>query len=336
MIQTVLLWTHSKEHVGLIEEVTAEIRARGADVMRFDTDNFPSLAKAIFYQNIKEERYLLSTGGKTVELGDANAIWYRRVRYADALPTEMNEQLRDVAIDESRALLTGILAAAPCFIVDPPDRVRRSSHKILQQKIAKSVGLKLPRTLITNDPNAALDFVRTCPLGAVAKMLTSFAIHKENNEAEVVFTTVITEEHLAQIDSLRHCPMFFQERVPNRLEVRVTAIGTRLFSASVDSRSVLNNEVDWRREGSRLVGNWRKYSLPADIEASLHRFLQETQMQYSAIDLIVTPDDQHIFLEANPVGEFYWLSLYEPRFPLCAALADVLVDASGSRRVFGV
>ena len=55
-------------------------------------------------------------------------------------------------------------------------------------------------------------------------------------------------------------------------------------------------------------------------------------MQYSAIDLLVEPDGRHVFLEANPAGECFWLEHYAPHFPLTEALADVLLGVPGARR----
>jgi D-alanine-D-alanine ligase-like ATP-grasp enzyme len=50
-------------------------------------------------------------------------------------------------------------------------------------------------------------------------------------------------------------------------------------------------------------------------------------LNYGAIDMIVTPDERYIFLEINPVGEFFWLELYPPYFPISQAIAEVLVNS---------
>jgi hypothetical protein len=55
-------------------------------------------------------------------------------------------------------------------------------------------------------------------------------------------------------------------------------------------------------------------------------------MQYSAIDMIVEPSGRHVFLEANPAGECFWLQYNSPNFPLSEALADVLLGEPGARR----
>jgi D-alanine-D-alanine ligase-like ATP-grasp enzyme len=46
-------------------------------------------------------------------------------------------------------------------------------------------------------------------------------------------------------------------------------------------------------------------------------------LNYGALDLILTPAGRHVFLEVNPVGEFFWLERC-PGLPISAAIADLL------------
>jgi glutathione synthase/RimK-type ligase-like ATP-grasp enzyme len=54
------------------------------------------------------------------------------------------------------------------------------------------------------------------------------------------------------------------------------------------------------------------------------------ELNYGAIDIIVTPDNRHIFLEVNPAGEFFWLERC-PGLPISKALADVLLGRAPRR-----
>jgi glutathione synthase/RimK-type ligase-like ATP-grasp enzyme len=50
-------------------------------------------------------------------------------------------------------------------------------------------------------------------------------------------------------------------------------------------------------------------------------------LNYGALDLILTPDGRHVFLEVNPVGEFFWLERC-PGLPISKAIADILLSQS--------
>jgi glutathione synthase/RimK-type ligase-like ATP-grasp enzyme len=65
--------------------------------------------------------------------------------------------------------------------------------------------------------------------------------------------------------------------------------------------------------------------LPTDVEAKLLQFMDYFGLNYGGIDIIVTPDDRYVFLEVNPVGEFFWLELYAG-LPISQAIARLLLD----------
>lgn len=332
MTKNVLLFTHEGDTPALISDMTEALAERGARAMRFDTDRFPMKPTASFRQEDGREIFEFSNGNERMELGPQDAIWYRRARYGGLLPQTMDAQIRRAAQGECEDLLRGMLTAAPCFVLDQPDLVKHCGNKPWQQRVARECGLLTPRTLMTNNPEQAREFLKSCPHGAIAKMLSAFAVYGERNEERVVFTTALKAEHIEKLDGLRYCPMVFQERIEKRLELRITAIGRRLFTAAVDSAKMPGAEVDWREKGVALLRSWSDYSLPAEVEQSLHRYMDRIGMQYSAIDMLVEPSGRHLFLEANPAGEFYWLEDNEPRFPLVDTLADVLTDQPGARR----
>lgn len=338
MSKKVVLFTHSGDAPALIPEMTQALQARGAQALRFDSDRFPMDCRAEFVQDGETDTITFSDGNERVTLAPDDAIWYRRARHAERLPLDMDRQLRAACVEESKSLLRGLIAAAPCFVLDSPDLVGLCGHKPRQQRLARELGLATPRTLMTNDAAHAERFLRSCEQGAIAKMLSAFSVIADNadkRDEQVVFTTAMNEEHIRKLDGLRYCPMVFQERIEKRLELRITAIGRRLYAAAVDSQATPGAEVDWRERGVTLINAWTPYTLPADIEAKLHAYMDRIGMQYSAIDMIVEPSGRHVFLEANPAGEFFWLQTGSPHFPFIDALADVLTNQPGSRRETG-
>lgn len=332
MTKNVVLVTHSEDISGMLPEIRKQLEARGAAVMRFDTDRFPLEGQVLFGQEPAGESICFRADGREMRIGPEDAIWYRRARWAAKLPLTMDKQIRHGCVIESEALLRGVMAAAPCFVLDPPERVRLNDHKPRQQRIAREVGLATPRTLITNDPAAARAFIESCPEGAVTKMLSAFPVYDDKGEEQVVFTTALSPQHIEKLDGLRFSPMVFQEQIRKELELRITVIGSRIFAAAVDSQRTEGAQVDWRERGVTLLQSWVPYTLPVDIEQRLARYMERAGMQYSAIDVIVEPGGRHVFLEANPVGEFFWLEHNSPHFPLSKALADVLLDEPGARR----
>jgi glutathione synthase/RimK-type ligase-like ATP-grasp enzyme len=241
----------------------------------------------------------------------------------------MDHQIRSASLGESRATVMGMLASLKAFRIDWVQNIRHAENKQLQLQVARELGLEIPRTLITNDPAAVIEFAKSCENGIITKMLSSFAVY-ENGRETVVFTNPVKPEDLEDLSGLRLCPMTFQEAVPKALELRVTVVGQNVFSASIASQSSERAAHDWRRDGVALLEEWKHYDLPEDIKGRLLRLMDYFGLNYGAIDIIVTPDNRHIFLEVNPAGEFFWLERC-PGLPISKALAEVLLGRAPRR-----
>jgi glutathione synthase/RimK-type ligase-like ATP-grasp enzyme len=232
----------------------------------------------------------------------------------------------------SEVAVVGMLdSLADAFHLDPSWRAARAGNKLSQLRLAPACSLEVPRTMVTNDPDAVRAFARRAgPL--VTKMLVQPPLPAGEEETAVVFTSAVTEADLRDLDGLPMCPMIFQERIEKQLEIRATIVGHEVFSAAIDVSG--SGEVDWRRV--RLTGgavDWTPCELPADVRAGLVGMLDRLGLNFGAFDLVRTAAGRHVFLELNPFGSFAFLGqAWEG--PIAAAIADVLVDP-GARRLPG-
>lgn len=319
---TVLIITHSQDNES-IPLVLNAISEQGGKAFRFDTDQFPTQVQLDIYYGKGTQRLMLTSFAGSVDLSEVSAVWYRRIGIGSQIPTTMEPQLRNASVLESRATIQGMIASLKAFHLDPLPNIRHAENKQLQLQVARQLGLDTPRTLITNNPPAVREFAQQCESGLIAKMLSSFAIY-ESGQEKVVFTNPVTSEDLDNLDSLRFCPMTFQEKVPKALELRTTIVGKRVFTASIDSQSSEQARHDWRRQGVALLKGWEPYVLPQDVEQKLLELMAHFGLTYGALDLILTPDGRHVFLEVNPVGEFFWLEQC-PGLQISKAIADILL-----------
>lgn len=326
---TVLIITKSDDN-DCIPSVIRAVKARGGRAYRFDTDLFPTdVTLALEYGH--ERRDLRLTGPQgTLDLAEVTAVWYRRTHFGAAIPDSMDKQLRSASLGESRATVLGMIGSLRAFHLDPVTIIRGAGHKQLQLQIAQELGLETPRTLISNDPEAVRRFTAECTDGVITKMLSSFAIYGEQGEEKVVFTTPLRPEDLEDLSGLRYCPMTFQERVAKQVELRVTVVGSQVFAASIDPTLTGRAAEDWRRDGVELIDHWKPYDLPVDIATRLVGLLDRFDLNYGAIDLIVTPEGRHVFLEINPAGEYFWLDRC-PGLPISEAIADTLLGRAPRR-----
>ncbi|MHC5744744.1 MAG: MvdD family ATP-grasp ribosomal peptide maturase [Nostoc sp.] len=322
---TVLIITHSQDNES-IPLVIQAIEAQGKKAFRFDTDRFPTeMQLDIYYGSTK--RVILSVDDQTLDLNEVSAVWYRRIAIGSKIPNSMDRQLREASLKESRVSIEGMIASIRGFHLDPLPNIRRAENKQLQLEIARDIGLDTPRTLTTNNPIAVKQFAQECQQGMITKMLSSFAIYDQRGREKVVFTNPISSEDLDNLDGLRFCPMTFQEKIPKALELRTIIVGKRVLTAAVDSQALDKARYDWRKQGIALLDAWESYTLPEDVEEKLLKLMAEFGLNYGALDIILTPDGRHVFLEVNPVGEFFWLERC-PGLPISQAIAEVLTNSA--------
>ena len=327
---TILLITRSDDNES-IQMVAQAITRKGGEVIRFDTDRYPTEVRlTAHYGEAGDERLTFTNNEGEFNLREVTAIWHRRLNYGAQLPKTLDRQLRQASLTETRAAAQGMLASLKAFRMDALPHIRHAENKQLQLQVARELGLEIPRTLTTNDPAAVHAFAKSCESGIVTKMLSSFAVYEGGQEL-VVFTNPVKPEDLADLSGLSLCPMTFQEMIPKALELRTTIVGNRVMTAAINSQASERATHDWRRDGLKMIQEWQPYELPPEVEEKLLRLMDYFVLNYGAIDIIVTPDGRHVFLEINPVGEFFWLERF-PGLPISDAIADVLLGRSPRRQ----
>jgi MvdD family ATP-grasp ribosomal peptide maturase len=325
---SVLIITHTDDNE-CVTRVTEAIARKGGHTIRFDTDRYPTDVRLTAYYGASgEERLTLTNEAGEFDLREVTAVWHRRISFGANLPSGLDSQMRHASLGEARAAAHGMLASLKAFRMDHLHHIRHAENKQLQLQAARELGLDIPRTLTTNDPTAVRAFAASCEGGLITKMLSSFAIYEEGKEL-VVFTNAVKPQDLVDLSGLSLCPATFQELLPKSLEIRATVVGQRIMSAAVDSQVSSRATHDWRRDGANMIQDWRPYQLPLEIEEKLLRLMHYFSLSYGAIDIILTPDGRHVFLELNPCGEFFWLER-SPGLPISEAIADVLMR-SGSQ-----
>ena len=161
------------------------------------------------------------------------------------------------------------------------------------------------------------------PEGVVYKTLSVPLVNLGmEGPSDAVYTTQIGREVLEGPagDRVRHVPNQFQALVDKAFELRITVIGEQVFAAKATS-DVPHVDI---RQWEQTRPSYEIYTLPPDIEQKCLAITRHFGLVYSAIDMLVTRTGEHLFLELNPSGQFYWIEL-TTGMPLLRTLANLLV-----------
>ncbi|MDR6529225.1 MvdD family ATP-grasp ribosomal peptide maturase [Chryseobacterium rhizosphaerae] len=325
----ILIITHTADNFS-IEKVTEYIGKNGCEVIRFDVDLYPLQNKLSTVFQDGEWVSILETQEVKYRLDDISAIWYRRAyNIGKGLRDELEAKFYGAAMGEIRNTIFGFIESVDVYSLGKPSVYRRLDSKEEQLKVADKIGLKIPETCLTNNPEEARKFILKHQ-NVVAKMQTGFAIYEDGVE-NVVFTNVVSEDRLEELDSLLYCPMQFQKMIEKKKELRVTIVGRDVYAFEVDSQQFEDSKVDWRKDGVNLIDKWVRTELPGDVEEKLLELLDVYNVDYGAIDIIVSPEDEYFFIEINAAGEFFWLDNLTEENLISKSIADVLCDKAPRR-----
>lgn len=227
------------------------------------------------------------------------------------------------ALRERREYLYALvsLSEAPNQINDPCKQ-EWGRNKLIQLAQAQNIGLSIPATFASNDAEYIAEKASMYENKIVYKTLTWLA----SIDGKLLFTNLVNRTKILEHHSaIRLAPGIYQELVPKSCEYRVTIIDDEIFAARIYSQEREDTTLDWRRNQDDV--RYESCKLPSLIESKLMILMGCCGLRYGAIDLIETPNEEFVFLEINPAGNWLWLE-EKLNLPISRAIASALCKSS--------
>jgi glutathione synthase/RimK-type ligase-like ATP-grasp enzyme len=305
-----------------IDFIVAELRARGCDFLRINTEDLASGQATICLPDL---RILASKRGEVYDLTRAvNVIWNRRPgKPFDDIPRSARPSpaTQNFVNDQWFSWLEALQLIPDVMWINHPQANDAMENKARQLLVASRIGFQIPETAITNDPDEARQLAKRHGNRLVAKALYSPLI-EEPDEDFFVFTNEITAADLAAEEEIRISPCIFQQSLSPKIDYRVTVVGETVFPVRVERQNRKSSHIDWRSEKSEL--RFIACSLPPEVEDLCRKYVKASDLVFGAIDL-VEHNGSFFFLEINPNGEWGWLQ--KPNnIPIAEALCDLMIS----------
>lgn len=200
-----------------------------------------------------------------------------------------------------------------------PQATYAAEHKAFQLRVAHDLGFAVPETFITNS-QPYLDEKISADASIAVKGLDTVLVRTETTET-FGFTTFFTFTELRQ-ERFDDAPMVIQRAVTEKLDIRVTVVGERLFSAAITGPEG-PIAGDWRTLKSQA--RFSPHALPAEVGDRCIGLVRRLGLAFGALDLAFG-QGEYWFLEINPTGEWAWL-VDATGLPIDGAIADWLSEA---------
>ena len=293
------------------QAVMAELSRLGQPHRLLNLADFPmSLRLTARLDDERSDFALTFADGVRVPMAEVTAVWWRRPQ-AFGFPAEIKDPAhRHFVQSEAATVFQGMYQSSTALWVNNVVRDAAAAHKPWQLKLAREVGLAIPETLITNDPEEARAFWHVHPGEVIYKpFLQTYHAWRE--------TRKIQPEEEALAESVQLTPVLFQRYVPAVCDLRVTVIGERLFAAAARAEQY---DADIR---FNVDAKYQAHDLPAEIQGKLFDLMRRLGLEYGAADFRLTPEGEYVFLEVNPAGQFLYIEKATEQ-PIAAALAEHL------------
>ncbi|WP_085728526.1 MvdC/MvdD family ATP grasp protein [Pseudomonas sp. R37(2017)] len=289
---------------------------KSAEAYLLNSAHFPQQVK-LTYTTLEQSTILKLASGRVLVEEEITGIWYRRPKPHEIDRGIREDRARKFAAAESRALFQGWLCRCGNKVVNPVAADRLAHFKPLQLAKARSVGLNVPDTLISNDQLDVAEFLDRWDKRVIFKILTT-------TPWQVTETKSWKSEYDSMLGLISLAPVIWQQRIERGRDFRVTVIDNDVAVAEIIPDRP-NAQLDWRLDVSARV-------IPAvlsnEVCERLLRLTRELGLRYGAIDLREDNDGKMWFFEVNPGGQFLFKDVHG-NIPVLPLMAKALARSTG-------
>lgn len=277
----------------------------GATVAYLDTRLFPTQIRVSWHPD-NQSGYLIFPDRRKFDLQDIHCVFWRNFNGV-RVPSLEDSQQQKIALNDAMSTLRSLMQGCSVRWVNSWQAYQFHQEKPLQLRKAKQLGVTIPATLISNDP----------------QQVTEFALSHEKAIFKPVYggahARFVTESHLEPERlnlALSISPVTIQEYIPGT-NIRSYVIGESVYSAEIRSKS-----LDFRED---LEAELIPVELPELVEQQCRAIARAFLLEWTAIDWRLNPGGEYVFLEANPSPMFIHFER-QTGFPITQKLVSLLMS----------
>lgn len=303
MMKTVLIVSNTNDPHA--DAITSRLHERLLPVWRLNCDAFASSKHT---WRIPSD-HTQGTHSSWIYL-DVGVVWYRKITF----PND-RDPVRSFIAQEHEGLFESVLDQyGRCRWVNSRSSITVARPKVAQLQRARSIGFRIPDTIVTNDVAVLRDFANSHGGNVIAKPIRAQVVGNDDN-ALVIGTRQLPPEYYESATA--HSPCYAQERLNLMSEIRVIVFGSRLYSF----RLTADKETDDIKQLELENIRHELCDLDPVVARKVHQLMSYYNLEFAAIDFAVVDDGEPVFLELNPNGQWLWL-----QYMTGVNLADPFID----------
>jgi ATP-GRASP peptide maturase of grasp-with-spasm system len=242
---------------------------------------------------------------------DVKVVWMRRHRpyilldKKDTNPEFYKLIYKSLSSEYESILKTLYFRLNRAYWLNHPSNV--SIPKLIQLEIAQRVGLEIPATKVISSKAALLRFTMA-HRGIITKAIDILFNHHFDKSSVLGYTSEIDEKLILELPE-SFFPSLVQERIEKQFEIRVFYLDGIIHSVAMFSQAYRSTTLDFRNsDPSGKKVRTIPFILPQRIQDQISELMSCLSLNSGSLDLIFNKNDEFVFLEVNPVGQFGWIS----------------------------
>jgi len=222
--------------------------------------------------------------GRRIDWDQVRSVYWRCYNSVSTAPLPDPDQ-SFIAANDTRSLFESLLIRLPARWVNGWHAYQLHQTKPVQLSMVSRLGVPVPATILTNDPETVKAFAARCPR-CIFKPVQGGA-----------HTRRLTAEHLdeSHLSNLVFAPVTLQEEIVGT-NIRVFVAGQRVLACEVNTEA-----IDFRDDQDPEI---TPHSLPDEVAGQCLAAAAALELHWTGIDLRRTADGRYFFLEANPSPMF--------------------------------
>ncbi|MDR2836494.1 MAG: hypothetical protein LBV69_09965 [Bacteroidales bacterium] len=168
-------------------------------------------------------------------------------------------------------------------------------NKLIQLNIAKQVDLQITDSFILNYIDGKIkisDFI--------TKPITSCDVINYKKNYYLNYTQKVNFQEYN--NELFLC--YLQNKIDKTLELRIFYLDGKCYTLAIHSQNNSKTKIDYRNYDYKKPNRYEPFQIPNALQQKIKHFMQKMNLQTGSLDFIYTPDNQFVFLEVNPCGQY--------------------------------
>lgn len=256
--------------------------------------------------NSSEANFRLRYKDCFFNLSDVNFFWYRRGKFNFKVDVPFNaktigfehkmEKFYEYEWLALKRYIIHKLEARPHL----GDFYRTDTNKLINLELALNCGLKIPETFISQNSQNLCNELLTRKDQITKPVRESIWFKGEKYSTNTLTKTVSIEELKGENNFIS--PQLLQENIKKWCELRIFIVRNKVFTMAMFTQNNIKNKLDYRNYNNDKNTRWIPFELPTEIRRKVLNFMKRSKLSTGSIDMILTPKQEYVFLEVNPVG----------------------------------